>query len=507
MAKKRSNRASKTSAARRTRRGKARAAPTERRALPKGTINAWEDDPGAGAQPSGGPVIQRPIPVLRDQPLPIRIVHPARAPEAKPHPPGTAEFRYWTAAEALRRGADFWGALLPGQSWEVGSILPVDLDFGLDLNAFYDRVGLKFFHGTAAGRTVFSGESPDVVCHELGHALLDSFKPQLFDAASIEVAAFHESFGDMSAVLSALQLPSAREGVLAETGGVLRRSSRLSRVAEQLGSAIRQSVPSAVEPDCLRNAVNTFFYRDPDTLPTTAPATSLSSESHSFSRVFTAAFFEGLAGMLATTDTRDEAALLQVSQDMGAILVQGIRAASVVPTFFSQVAASMLAVAASRFSAQGYEAPLRSGFVRHGILPPSMAVAATQAAAQLAAAAASPSESKTLPTLQLSVAEYGLGVPSIVVYAAAEPKRLQVTGAALAVGGAPSPGEDQAAKSFFEDLLRRGRLKVPKAAKSAAEVVRAAAPSTHESHTHELRREGRHMVLRRVRIDCAFAHH
>ncbi len=507
MAKKRSKRASRTPAARRKRRGKARAAPTERRAQPKGVVNAWEDDPGAGAQPSGGQVIQRPIPVLRDQPLPIRIVHPASAPEAKPHPPGTAEFRYWTAAEALRRGADFWGALLPGLSWEVGRILPVDLDFGVDLNAFYDRVGLKFFHGTAAGRTVFSGESPDVVCHELGHALLDSFKPQLFDAASLEVAAFHESFGDMSAVLSALQLPSVREGVLAETGGVLRRASRLSRLAEQLGSAIRQSVPSAVEPDCLRNAVNTFFYRDPDTLPTTAPATSLSSESHSFSRVFTGAFFEGLAGMLATTDTRDEAALLQVSQDMGAILVQGIRAASVVPTFFSQVAASMLAVAASRFSAQGYEAPLRSGFVRHGILPPSMAVAATQAAAQLAAAAASPSESKTLPTLQLSVAEYGLGVPSIVVYAAAEPKRLQVTGAALAVGAAPSPGEDQAAKSFFEDLLRRGRLNVPKAAKSAAEVVRAAAPSTHESHTHELRREGRHMVLRRVRIDCAFAHH
>jgi hypothetical protein len=506
MAKKRSKRASKTSAAKGKRKGKARAAPTERRAQPKGVINAWEDDPGAGMQPSGGQVIQRPIPVLRDQPLPIRIVHPARAPEAKPHAPGTAEFRYWTAAEALRRGADFWGALLPGLSWEVGSILPVDLDFGVDLNAFYDRVGLKFFHATAAGRTVFSGESPDVVCHELGHALLDSFKPQLFDAASIEVAAFHESFGDMSAVLSALQLPSVREGVLAETGGVLRRSSRLSRVAEQLGS-VRQSVPSAVEPDCLRNAVNTFFYRDPDTLPTTAPATSLSSESHSFSRVFTGAFFEGLAGMLATTETRDEAALLQVSQDMGAILVQSVRAASVVPTFFSQVAASMLAVAASRFSAQGYEAPLRSGFVRHGILPPSMAVAATQAPAQLIAAAASSSESKTLPTLQLSVAEYGLGVPSIVVYAAAEPKRLQVTGAALAVGAAPSPGEDQAAKSFFEDLLRRGRLKVPKAAKSAAEVVRAAAPSTHESHTHELRREGRQMVLRRVRIDCAFAHH
>src|SRR5215467_11303949 len=308
MAKKRSKRTSKTAARRSKRKGKAGAA-VPRRAQPKGVINAWEDDPGAGAQPSGGQVIQRPVPVLRDQPLPIRIVHPASAPEAKPHPPGTAEFRYWTAAEALRRGADFWRRLLPRPSWEVGSILPVDLDFGVDLNAFYDREGLKFFHGTAAGRTVFSGESPDVVGHELGHALLDSFKPQLFDAASIEVA-------DMSAILSALQLSSVREGVLAETGGVLRRSSRLSRLAEQLGWAIRQSVPSAVEPDCLRNAVNTFFYRDPDTLPTTAPATSLSSEPHSFSRVFTGAFFEGLAGMLATTDSRDETALLQVSQDI-----------------------------------------------------------------------------------------------------------------------------------------------------------------------------------------------
>jgi hypothetical protein len=298
-----------------------------------------------------------------------------------------------------------------------------------------------------------------------------------------------------------------REEVLAETGGVLHRASRLSRLAEQLGWAIRQSVPSAVEPDCLRNAVNTFFYRDPDTLPTTAPATSLSSEPHSFSRVFTGAFFEGLAGMLGTTASRDEAALLQVSKDIGAILVQGIRAASVVPTFMSQVAASMLAVAAARFSTQGYEAPLRSGFIRHGILPPSMAVVAAHASARIAALAASPSESKTLPTLQLSVAEYGLGVPSIVVYAAAEPKRLQVAGAALAVGAAPSPGEDQAAKSFFEDLLRRGRLKIPGPAKGAAETLRAAAPQTHETHTHELRREGKHMVLRRIRIDCGLAHH
>jgi hypothetical protein len=60
MARKRSKRGSKASAARSKRKGKARAAPTERRAQPKGVINAWEDDPGAGNQPSGGQVIQRP---------------------------------------------------------------------------------------------------------------------------------------------------------------------------------------------------------------------------------------------------------------------------------------------------------------------------------------------------------------------------------------------------------------------------------------------------------------
>ena len=112
---------------------------------------------------------------------------------------------------------------------------------------------------------------------------------------------------------------------------MLYRTSRLSRLAEQLGWALRQSDPSAAEADCLRNAVNSFFYRDPDTLPSRAPATALSSEPHSFSRVFTAAFFLGLAGMLATKTTRNEAALLQVSQDIGTILVRGIREASVVP--------------------------------------------------------------------------------------------------------------------------------------------------------------------------------
>jgi hypothetical protein len=472
---------------------------------PVNVINVFEEDPGVGAQPSGSRTIQQAVPTLASPPLPIRITNPAHAPAAGIHPVGTAGFRYWNAASALRRAADFWGGLLPGVSWQVGSTLPVDLDNGDDLNAYYDRIGLKFFHGNAGRITVYSGESPDVVCHELGHALLDSIKPQLWDAASIEVAAFHESVGDISAILSALQIQSLRVAVLEETANVLYRASNLSRLAEQLGWAIRQSVPSAVEADCLRNAVNSFFYRDPDTLPSRAPATVLSSEPHSFSRVFTGAFFEGLAGMLKARPAQDEQNLLQVSQDAGRILTGAVRAASVVPTFYSQVAANMLSIASSQFRPQNYEQALRSAFVRHGVLPPAMAVAVTAPGRAAAEAAAPPEEDGgELPQQQLSIGEYGLGVATITVFAAAQPKRYDVAGAALAVGAAPATAEDVAAKAFFEDLLRRGRLKLAEAPEQRAEIVRAVAPPSHDTYTHELRKEGSQFVLRRVRVDCCF---
>ncbi len=244
-------------------------------------IAAWEDDPhsSSAAEPVG-----RPVPSLDHAGLSLVIV--GRQPDARLYPPGTHGFRYWTAADSLARSVRYWGRGVPaGTRWHNRRALSVDLDAGDDLNAYYDRQELCFFHARVAGTTVYSGESPDVVCHELGHALLDAVRPQLWNAASIEVASFHESFGDISAILSALDLPSVREDVLRSTGGRVSRASRVSRLAEQLGWAIRQSHPDAVDPDCLRNAANSFFYRQPEGLPPMAPASALSSEPHSFSRV------------------------------------------------------------------------------------------------------------------------------------------------------------------------------------------------------------------------------
>jgi hypothetical protein len=469
-------------------------------------VFGWEDDPGDHEPPLVPPEL-RPVPDLTLAPL--RLAIPGiSAPPPRGYAPGTAEFRYWSAAEAAARGAVFWRQLLPaGTTWQPGETLDLLLDEGVDFNAFYDRRALNFFHGTAGGRTVFSGESPDIVCHEQGHAVLDALRPELFDAGTIEAAAFHESFGDMSALLAALQLPSMRAAVIADTQGDLSRNSRLSRLAEQLGWAIRQTRPSAVDPDCLRNAANSFFYTNPEALPSRAPATSLSSEPHSFSRVFTGAFLEALAGGFRLVSANPgEADLQAVSQDFGRLLVAGILAAPIVPEYMSQVAAAIIASdAGAEDAAQGkYSEVLKSAFVRHGILSPQSAVGiATFRATGVAAAARTlgmaAGVGQELPYVALSAAEYGLGDRPLLVRAPSQPRRFAVSAAAFGVGSVTPSNSEHAARAFVEDLLQRGQIDIGGAGHPEVRIVHP-----HTFKTHRLVSSPEGQMLSRILFDCGF---
>lgn len=469
---------------------------------PDATVNAWEDDPGA--PPTLRTPIVRPRPDLARKPLPvgIRESRPPNGPDAV----GSAEFRYWTAAEALRRAADYWGGVLPaGKSWHstVGTALKAQLDDGEDFNAYYDRTGLNFFHGSVAGVTVYSGESPDVVCHELGHAVLDAIRPQLWDVASAEVAAFHESWGDMSAMLSGLQLESMRTRVLAETQSDLSRASSLSRLAEQLGWAIRQLSPQAVDPDCLRNAANRFTYQDPLKLPSSAPASQLCSEPHSFSRVFTGAFLRILAGTFRAQDSADAAALVQTSVDAGRLLVQAALESPVVPGYFSQIAAHMIAADAGLFGGR-YGPALRSAFLRHGIL--STASATALSGADIAAdgrsiAGASKAAEPQLVPIEIDGQPYGLA-SSVVVVPPAEPVWFDVAAAAPDVGSLETPTGQQVASSFVEDLFRQRRVDV-----SGADVPGGALTEEPRSPTHELTPDAGALLLVRRLFDHGLFDH
>lgn len=465
------------------------------------TITTWEDDPG-----SGSPPVSCPAPQPEAAPLAFAFPKPGFAPGK--YGTGTAEFRYWVAVEALRRGASFWAAHSGPAAWQPGPKLAVLLDEGMDLNAFYDRQALNFFHGPGAkaGTMVFSGESGDVLCHEMGHAILDAIKPQLWGAASLEAAAFHESFGDMSAILSALQVPSLRKEVLEDTGGNLAQNSRLSRLAEQLGSAIRARSPDAVDPNCLRNAANSFIYQDPIRLPAQAPAAHLSSEPHSFSRVFTGAFLEALAGMTSaragTPGQVTEADLLAASGDMADILMAGVKRAAVVSNFYAQVAASMVTAGASRHPA--YSGVLRAAFVRRAIL--SLHSAADVQALHASAAAAmapapAPDGHEPLETLALPAAHYGLDQP-LLVEAPSQHRGTAPHSFAFTDDRSLEPASSAtAARSFVDDLFRQGRVDYAGQGRPEARLEHG-----HRRRSHKLVADGGVIRLERCLFDCGLNH-
>lgn len=479
---------------------------------PSTTIACWEDDPGDPKSQTPPSPITTSVPNQTATPLPYKLT--GKAPAAQVYQPGTAPFLYYANAAALRRTADFWGSVAPsGTSWEVGKTLSVFLDSGVDLNAFYtrggggDAPGLHFFHASVSGRVFFSGESPDVCCHEMGHAVLDALRPELFDAQTIEAAAFHESFGDMSALLSVLQVPSFRSILLNETGGAINHSSRFSRLAEQLGAAIRVGHPDAVDPDCLRNAANSFFYKDPQNLAPGAPASQLSSEPHSFSRVFTGGFLDALAGIFklqGTTPSSD--GLQQASVDMARLLVVAVQDAPVVPDYYSQVAAHLVeAGEAAPFNGK-YRDVLKSAFVRRGIL--SLQAASTlggvdrRARRALAATFSRTAEvrKRGLTLASISAANYGLKGKVLKVHTASEPKRLGVTGSSLQLGAAEPRSAMSAAESYTEDLFQRGHVDVGKHAHPVSGLVH---PYSFKTHAIIEQRDGE-LLLRRLSFDCGF---
>jgi len=464
------------------------------------TVSAWQDDPASKL-----PVIARPIPNLAQAPLKFKIK--GAAVKAGTYPLGTRQFRYWTAAEALRRGGDFWAPLLGVKQWELGSVLPVGLDEGVDLNAFYDRTKLAFFHQAVGGKTYYSGESPDVVCHEMGHACLDAHRPELWDAPFIEAGAFHESFGDMSAILSQLQLKTVRLAVLSGVKG--NKSSQLSRLAEQLGAAIRQVAPTAVDPDCLRNAHNAFTYVDPQTLPDSAPASQLSAEVHSFSRVFTGAFYEILSGMLKIRSTSPtEAHLAGVATDFARLLMDATTAAPVQPDYFAQVAAHIIDADTSRFGGK-YRQALVATFVKRGIVPQAAVQALAAHKGKLPAkdtfgatvSTARPSK-PPIRKVQLRASEFGLADRPLIVHAPMEQKPFLMVSAALLHKHIDPGYVDQATHRFVRVLFAHERVDTG----SGARKLRATVTTTREQlrKTHVLIESAEGLRLIRRLFHCGF---
>jgi hypothetical protein len=158
------------------------------------------------------------------------------------------------------------------------------------LNAYYDRQNLVFFFGQdpKTKKIIYTANSSDIVAHELGHALLDAQRPDFWNTQAPEIWAFHEAYADITAICHLMQYDEVLEYALKETEGDLRKSNVISRLAEEMGNAIYHLTGGhdGRKPGALRDAVNNFLYAPPNKLPKNAPENKLSSECHSYGRVF-----------------------------------------------------------------------------------------------------------------------------------------------------------------------------------------------------------------------------
>jgi hypothetical protein len=288
---------------------------------------------------------------------------------------------YWQAKEALDYGLTHWCAVRgrPLEGWQGRrKSLPVALDVGEDLNANYDRQQLNFYHYDFPSRRVFSAASPDVTCHEQGHALLDALRPDFWGAPYLEIAAFHEAWGDCMAMLVAFADPAQCKAALAEG---LDNDNLVSNLAEDLASAIcelghPEAVDGAPPRPALRKALNAFRYTDPQGLPGYGPARELQSEPHSFSRVFSGCFYDVIRNLFASAGAKTVKRLQEAAHLAGELLVAAAETTPLVPWFFPAVAERFLQADAQLHEGL-HAAEIRAAFGRHGLFlgAPKMSLA------------------------------------------------------------------------------------------------------------------------------------
>ncbi|NHF58044.1 hypothetical protein FK220_001740 [Flavobacteriaceae bacterium TP-CH-4] len=119
----------------------------------------------------------------------------------------------------------------------------------LEPNAYYtpDKKSILFGYFKAKdllqginvpGGTVFTCLSPDIIAHEMCHAILDSIHPHFIENTNADVGAFHEAFADTIALLERLNNRDLVVHQLAFAKGKLDNESIFGELATQVGQAI-----------------------------------------------------------------------------------------------------------------------------------------------------------------------------------------------------------------------------------------------------------------------------
>lgn len=297
--------------------------------------------------------------------------------------PGSIEFdqvsAFYYSTYTLRMMERYARRVIP---WSFPAArITIDPHMGDRANAFYNEPDrLLGFHSyrDAAGKEASTAQSADIVSHEAAHAVLDGLRDLYNESFGLGARAFHESFGDMTAVLIALHDDSLVRRLLDWSKGNLRMSSFVSEVAEHLAKALQDGELRDENTLYLRNAFNTLTWKPFDELKflPADPETELGRQEHNYSRLFTGAFYDALVGIYEHFKKTSPAliALHRARDIMGHLLICAVELGPVGEFDFGDMARAFLSADHCLFDGQ-YRDILRAVFQQRGILDSAAAEA------------------------------------------------------------------------------------------------------------------------------------
>ena len=326
------------------------------------TINFIPNDPGVADV-----IPMRVIPPSGDRPAGrAAFAFEAGAGPAAPYAPGTSDFAFWQSREAALRTLSAMEAFGNITAWcpRATSPLPLRVDAFEDTSAYYTRSALVFCRSAPNSGAVYTAASTDCVSHEVGHAVLDSIRSDLYDSNCAEHAAFHEAFADCVSLITALADRDTRRGLIAASPDLSAANAVEAHAEELARVTLIENGPddAASQP---RRARNAFQWAVPTTLPTSGPPATLTAQPHSLCRVFTGCFYDLLRALFNNGADRTDAGLAVATHTAAALLLKASRHAVESVRFFEAVGVAMLD---QDQQAGGNNADvIRGAFGNHGI--------------------------------------------------------------------------------------------------------------------------------------------
>ncbi len=296
------------------------------------------------------------------------------------YPIGDPSFVFWQCRQAALLAVEAWEQVSgPLRSWQGGSrMLILDPNRAVGLEANYDRASVSFNRWPVQGTTTFTGASTDAVSHEVGHAILDAERPDLWNSFFAEVAAFHEGFADCITLLVALLdskvvdalfngAPNPKHGLNAD--------NLACQVAESVASAFRSSFGAHHPASRPRQLKNQLQWAIPTTLPANPTPTNLSGEPHSFGRVFSGCVYDTIDNIYQSRPRHTKRALKHAATTAGALLAAAVKGAPEDIRFYRAVGRAMILADDDQNGGANHVA-IRDAFAAHNIALGSSAMLA-----------------------------------------------------------------------------------------------------------------------------------